>query len=243
MNLAIPLPRRAKGVTLAELLVVIVILSIVATIVVPSLAPLSEFALDQTAKQVAYTLEFASREAQRTGKVTVVSFNTTAKTIEVYQPIYNPALSGRTPVKHPLEKRDFIVQLDSGRLTGASLAVSASFSFEDGSTASEIAFDPLGQPGKPISATAVAKLTDLPHVWRGQWQSNGMSYTKDDNVVYRNVEYIVLSNHNSNLDFQTDLATGRWTQRTKPAQIQLSARSTYDIYVASNTGTPRMYKR
>lgn len=231
------------GVTLTELLLVVMILSIVAAIAIPSVAPSSGFALDRAVAQVTYALEFASREAQRTGKVTVASFNTVDRTIEVYQPIYNPTLSGRIPVKHPLEKRNFVVRLDEKQLNGDSITLNALFAFEDSSTDSEIAFDSLGHAGKHISATEVIKLVDLPYVWRGVWQSAGMSYDKNDNVVYGNLEYIALTNHNSGTNFQSEIVAGLWTKRTSPAQIRLSSKSTYDIYIAPNTGTLRVYKQ
>lgn len=136
-----------RGVTLAEMLVTVALLALVASLAIPSASPASTFAADAVAGEVAGAVRFAQREAIRTGAWHVAAVDIATQSLRVYRPTSagagNEDLS--KPVIHPIDKTSYKVSF--GTQAGArGQLVSAAFAYGAGATANYVGFSPQGQP-------------------------------------------------------------------------------------------------
>lgn len=92
-----------RGFTLVEVLIVIVILGIVATVAIPLLSSNDPQKLSVAAEETANTLRFALSEAKRTGGYVLVDGKTTAGRLKLYYS--NSSANLTTAVNDPLTKR------------------------------------------------------------------------------------------------------------------------------------------
>jgi prepilin-type N-terminal cleavage/methylation domain-containing protein len=138
---------RRQGVTLAEMLVVVALLAIAATIVIPKADAISPAAVDAAAGQVADALRFARREAIRTGAYHVVKLDTTAQTLRVYRLTTSGAIAEDTgtPVLHPVDMRTYNIGFSNDPAASTTI-VSAVFRYQSGATTTYAAFGPDGAP-------------------------------------------------------------------------------------------------
>ena len=107
------LPRRLAGVTLAETLAVVAILSLAAAIAIPQASSVTPQVADAAAAEVAHAIRFAQREAMRTGVYHVAEINPATQSIRVFR-LASPASSeDPDPVMHPVYKQPYRISLAS----------------------------------------------------------------------------------------------------------------------------------
>ena len=82
-----PRPRvlRQAGVTLAEMLVVVAVMALTASIAIPNASPLATITADAATAEVTSAIRFAQREAIRTGAWHTVKIDTATQTLRVYR--------------------------------------------------------------------------------------------------------------------------------------------------------------
>lgn len=95
---------RQSGFTLAEILMVVVILAIAAAIIVPAMADTEEFILNSAAIDLNNALTYAQTQSIATGKIHRVVFSSDDQTVTIQ--IQNNDLSYGT-IKHPITKQDY----------------------------------------------------------------------------------------------------------------------------------------
>ena len=104
--------RSVGGFSLAEILIVVAILGIIAAVVVPSLSSTDPKKLELATSEVAQTLRFARSEAMRLGKPMGLSLQSTEQRIRVFS--VDTSTNPWTPVYdvyHPLSKQLYDIQL------------------------------------------------------------------------------------------------------------------------------------
>ena len=163
---------RHQGFTLAELLVVIALISITAAVAIPTAAPSADQRLDAAAQEVIDALRYARIEAMRTGAFYGVDFSVDAATgtrrVRVFRtdtasptiPVYD--------VMHPLDKKLYDRQLISGSAT-AGVSISAATLYYQSGAATPVArdwaaFDAAGTPEYYPDANNYAAYSAAPYV-------------------------------------------------------------------------------
>ena len=135
--------RWLAGVTLAEMLVVVAILSVVAAIAIPQASSVTPHVADAAAAEVAHAIRFAQREALRTGRYHVAEIDPAKQTILVYRP-GNSAADPHMTVMHPVDKQQpYRIHLAGN--TARAIVASSVFTYGADKT-SAIAFGPDGAP-------------------------------------------------------------------------------------------------
>lgn len=129
------------GLTLAEMLVVIAIVAIVAALAIPKADPQAAYAADAVAGEIVRALRFAQREAIRTGTYQQVSVDPTTQVLRVYQ----PNASGGSTTAHPVDKRDYQISFAGNAMPRATIASSV-FRYDGGPTTNYASFGPDGTP-------------------------------------------------------------------------------------------------
>lgn len=129
------------GVTLAEMLVVIAIVSIAAAIAIPRADPQAAFGADAAAGEVARCLRFAQREAIRTGTYQMVGADPATQVLRVYQMVDKKEV----PTVHPVDKIPYQISFAGNAMPRATI-VSSIFKYEGGPTTTYASFGPDGAP-------------------------------------------------------------------------------------------------
>lgn len=135
------------GFTLAEVMLVTAILAVAAGVALPSAAPLAEVRLDAAASEVAAALRFAREDAMRTHTDRMVTCDTDANRIAVYelQVFSGYKFRSSAPVTNPITQQPYLIEL-SAVPAGGNIGVDrCAFTFADGTT-SAMTFDPDGNP-------------------------------------------------------------------------------------------------
>ena len=132
-------PGRLAGVTLAEMLVVVAILSVAAALAIPQASSLPPQVADAAAAEVVRAVRFAQREAIRTGTWQQVSADPVKQELRVYQ------ASTDTTATHPVDKREYKISFAGNAMQRATI-VSAVFQYDGGPTTSFASFGPDGAP-------------------------------------------------------------------------------------------------
>ncbi|MFC5477443.1 pilus assembly FimT family protein [Massilia suwonensis] len=182
MGVLVATTRRQTGVTLAEMLIVVAVVAVAASLAIPKADPQAAFAADAAAGEIARALRFAQREAIRTGTYQQVSVDPATQVLRVYQ----PATSGSTTTAHPVDKRDYQISFAANAMPRATI-VSAVFKYEGGPTTNFASFGPDGAP----SYVDTSKLSQL---WTLLSGTKDVDPLKEDGLItirYGNIERVV----------------------------------------------------
>lgn len=174
--------KRAAGLTLAEMLVVVAVLAIAATFAIPQADTQAAYAADTAAGEVARALRFAQREAIRTGTYQHVSVDSASQMLRVYQIIDKTDV----PATHPVDKTPYQISFAGNAMLRATI-VSAVFKYEGGPTLNVASFGPDGAP-------AYVDPGLLGQVWGFLLGSKDIDPLKEDGQIrirYGNVERVV----------------------------------------------------
>jgi len=138
-----PARRRSSphGVTMIELMVVVVILAIVAAMTVPLFVGASDMEAVSAARVVSTDLQYAQNVAITSQSPVKVTFDPANETYDLYS-------NASGPLKHPMTKADYVVDFGSQSDFSHVDIVSASFG---GSKV--VTFDELGSPDNGGSVT------------------------------------------------------------------------------------------
>ena len=151
----------ARGHTLAELLLVVAILGVAASVAVPALAPQDPVRLDHAAERVAQALRLARDEALRSGLHHGVEVRPDTQRVRVYRADMTSTPVGVAElVRHPLSKQP--VDFSPGALTGSTGAKIVNaldpFDFGAGGRRTQLLFDPRGTPMWYVASGAQSHL-------------------------------------------------------------------------------------
>jgi len=140
---------RCQGYTLVEMLIVVTIITLVATLALPSLSTGDTTKIDLAAKEVATAIRFARSEALRTGEGhgLTVSQATQQVTVERYDLTTAP-ISTLYTLTHPINKHpyDFNVNTNAGT-KGVTISNSEDvFDYTDLGRRRSLVFDGSGTP-------------------------------------------------------------------------------------------------
>lgn len=92
-----------RGFSLLELLVVMLILGIIASVVVPQLSSSDSYKLEIASRELANALRFAREEAIRTGTPHGVDYTAATKLLQVYR--LDTSATHQYDVYHPVDKQ------------------------------------------------------------------------------------------------------------------------------------------
>jgi prepilin-type N-terminal cleavage/methylation domain-containing protein len=148
----------ARGFTLFELVVVIIITAVLAAVAVPAMSSVPGSRRAAAQRAIQRDLSYARERAICTGLRTWAVFNVGGNSYSLLaEPPGNPGRANAAVLADPGTGRTFIRPLNSGELAGVSL-VSAVFG-----TAAEVGFDWQGAPvtsaGAPLAAAGVVAIT------------------------------------------------------------------------------------
>jgi prepilin-type N-terminal cleavage/methylation domain-containing protein len=97
-----------RGISLVELLIVVVILGIAAAVAVPNLSPTDSYKLDLAAGEVAEAIRYARSEAIRTGAVTYLSISQVTQQITLGMADLSASpVAVASVLIHPLSKKNY----------------------------------------------------------------------------------------------------------------------------------------
>jgi len=140
-----------KGTSYIEVMVVVVILAIVATVTLPNLSSVDPKKLDLAASEIAESLRFARIEAMRTGTNHGVTFSTLSNNVKVYR---FPSLFPIYDIYHPVDKKLYTLNLKTDAITEGVELQSYDIYFSNSSlTTSYIGFNAYGNPKSSFFGT------------------------------------------------------------------------------------------
>ncbi len=150
-----PRPRvlRQAGVTLAEMLVVVAVMALTASIAIPNASPLATITADAATAEVTSAIRFAQREAIRTGAWHTVKIDTTTQTLRVYRLTSSGNEDTNNPVLHPIDKRSYELAF-TGNGPARATIVLVDFDYQSGgnSNLNTLGFGPDGAPALLLSS-------------------------------------------------------------------------------------------
>ncbi|HUY03590.1 MAG TPA: prepilin-type N-terminal cleavage/methylation domain-containing protein [Rhodocyclaceae bacterium] len=162
---------RAPGYSLAEMMVVVALLSVVALVAIPVATPSTDKRLDAAAQEVIDALRFARSEALRTGACYGADFSldpaTGSRRVRVFRTDSAIPPSPVYDVRHPLDETPYDIQLVTGTTTAGVTISAATFYFQSGATLvvrDWVAFDAAGSPEYYPDASTYTAYSAAPDV-------------------------------------------------------------------------------
>ena len=140
---------RQAGVTLAEMLVVVAILALTASIAIPNASPLAAVSTDAATAEITRAIGFAQREAIRTGAWHTVKIDTAAQTLRVYRLTATGLEDTTMPVLHPIDQRPYNLAFNTGAGPARAAITLVDFDYQGAGNTNltTLSFDPDGTPG------------------------------------------------------------------------------------------------
>lgn len=151
-----PAPRQL-GVTLTEMLVVVALIALGASITIPNASPLTEVTNDLATSEVIRAIRFAQREALRTSARYTVQIDATAQTLRVYRMTTSGTVTEDTSftVQNPLDKRKYDIAFSAASGPARAVISAVDFDYEKKKTnLNTLSFGPDGTPDMLISFKA-----------------------------------------------------------------------------------------
>jgi len=112
-----PRRRHPLGLTLIEVMTVLVILTIISAIVLPQFGKHDDLKVTSASRELVADLLYAQSQAIATGKIVFVQFDPAAGKYQVLESIDPPQL-----MPHPASHLPFEIQLGTGELNGVTIA-------------------------------------------------------------------------------------------------------------------------
>lgn len=128
------------------MLAVCAVLSIAATVAIPSAAPVAGFQADAAAGEVELALRFARDEALRTGELRMVRCEQQLNRVRVVARRAFGTILYDSAVQHPGSRQPYSVPLATTPAGSDATLAGCSFTFSEGAAAAEVAFDANGMP-------------------------------------------------------------------------------------------------
>lgn len=139
---------RQAGVTLVEMLAVVAVVAITASIAIPSATPLAAFSTDAATGEIMRAVRFAQREAVRTGAWHTVRIDTATQSLRVYRLTSSGLEDTSIPVLHPIDKRPYNLAFNTGAGPARATVTLVDFDYQSGgnSNLNILSFGPDGTP-------------------------------------------------------------------------------------------------
>jgi len=136
--------KASQGISLLEMSLAVLVLSIIAAVAIPNLAANDPVKLDIAAKEIAAAIRFAQSEARRTKSLYGIDTDATNERVRVYR---LPGLLPVYDVYHPVDKKLYDINLKTHPFAAGVDLVSANFSFSGGlSSSTYLGFNSEGYP-------------------------------------------------------------------------------------------------
>jgi len=146
--------RHCAAYTLAELLIVVAVLSLAAVAAIPTAQPVAEPRADAAAGEVAIALRHARDNARHSGAQRLFDCDTAAGTVAVSAlAVTGAATTTVGLVDHPFTHLPYRVALNAAPAGNTMALVRCIFTFSDNSTASAVAFDVDGNPVRGLGTS------------------------------------------------------------------------------------------
>lgn len=139
--------RNQAGLTLAEMLTVVAVLAVTATIAIPRADPQAVIAADAVAAEIARAVRFARQEAIRSGSYQKISVDPGSQTMRIVRPTSSSDLA----TGHPVDKRPYVIRFQENSMPHVTI-VSSVFNYEGGASTNYAVFGPDGAPVYPMPA-------------------------------------------------------------------------------------------
>jgi prepilin-type N-terminal cleavage/methylation domain-containing protein len=144
------------GFTLVEMVLVVLVLALAASLAVPQSDVVDQARVDAAASEITQACRFAQGAARGTGGMFAVRIDTSAQAMRVYQLNAQGAEDTGKPVMHPVDKNVYRIAFGAGAL-GATL-VSAAIKYKGMAAGTVLSYGP---DGVPAAIAPDGKLTQL----------------------------------------------------------------------------------
>lgn len=143
--------RRECGATLAEMLMAVAVLAVIGGLALPRADVTADFTRSAATTEVVQALRYAQSEALRTGQYRVFSCDTAKQQLRIFALLAGSSNENTAaPVLNPIDKSVYLVKLGNNNTMSNATLGPCSFTFANGSSASQLAF---GADGAPVSLT------------------------------------------------------------------------------------------
>jgi prepilin-type N-terminal cleavage/methylation domain-containing protein len=142
--------RSRAGFTLAEMLVVVALVALGASVAMPNAGPLTAVTNDLAASEVIRAIRFAQREAIRTSAWYTVQIDANAQTLRVYRLTSSGTVTEDTSfiVQNPIDKMKYDLGFSAAGGPARAVIAAVDFDYAKGSTnQNTLSFGPDGVPG------------------------------------------------------------------------------------------------
>ena len=146
--------RRCAAYTLVELMIVVAVLAIAAVVAIPTAQPVAEFRADAAAGEVANALRYAREDAQHSGAQRLFDCDAAANSIAVFALETDKTTTrvAREPVEHPFNRAPYLLNLNAAPAGNTMAFVRCTFTFDDNTSATAVAFDAAGDPLRGVGS-------------------------------------------------------------------------------------------
>lgn len=143
--------RYSAGYTLTEMMIVVAVLALAAVAAIPAAQPVAEFRADAAAGEVAIALRQARDSARHSGAQRLFDCDTATGTVSVSALTVNGTTTTTAGlIDHPFTHLPYRMALNAAPAGNTMALVRCTFTFNDNSAASAVAFDIDGNPVRGV---------------------------------------------------------------------------------------------